>query len=114
MAVGNLKNFRRDWPGIVVIKAMYQGGKGLDVSGQAGEEKHRLAVRNRTKAVRPEQIRIAVGDLWQKQNRRKGGVRVFGSESGDYSARISNHFRPDSSQKATCMNEGPFRPSSSI
>src|ERR1700676_332361 len=60
VAMGNLKNLRRDRPGIVVIEAVNQGGKGLDVRGQAGEKVNRLAIGHRKIAVRSEQIRIVI------------------------------------------------------
>ena len=66
--VGNLKNLRGDRPGIVVIQAMHQWGKGLDVCRQPREEEDCLAIRNGKIAVRSKQIRITVAELRQEQD----------------------------------------------
>ena len=70
VAVGNLKNLRGDRPWIVVVQAVHQGGKGLDIGGQSREKENGPAIRNRKKAVRSEQIRVAIAKVRQEQNRR--------------------------------------------
>ena len=65
-----LKDFRGDWPWIVVIQTVHQGGKGLDIGGQSREKENGAAIRNGKKAVRSEQIRVTIAKVRQEQNRR--------------------------------------------
>ena len=76
VAVRNLKDLRGNRPGIVVVQAMDQGGKGLDVGRQPREKENRLAIRNGKIAVRSEQIRIAVAKVRQEQDEDKVGSKL--------------------------------------
>ena len=99
----DLENLRRDRPGIVVVQAEDQGGKGLDIRRQSRETKNGPAIRDGEIAVRPEQICVPVTKLGQEQNRGEGGIKTLEAKRGDHSGGVSDDFRLDDSEKPTCM-----------
>ncbi len=64
-ALPDLKDLRGDWPGIVVVQAVDQRGKGLDIRCQPWKTENRLAIGNGKIAIRSEQARITVSQVGQ-------------------------------------------------
>ena len=105
MAVCDLKNFGGDRPGIVVVQAVDQCGKGLDVCRQPRKTEDRSAIRNRKIAVRSKQIRIPVADIGQEQDRRERRIKTLKSKCSDHSVGVSDDFRLHYSEKAASVVE---------
>src|ERR1700730_18142841 len=98
--VPDLKDLRGNWPRIVVVQAVDQRGKGLDVGRQPRETENRLAIRNGKIAIRSEQVCIPVSKVGQEQDARQCWVKTLQAECGDHSIGVSDGFRLDYSEKS--------------
>ena len=67
-SIRDLKNLRGDRPRIVVVEAVHQRGKGLDVRRQTREKEDGLPIWDRKVAVGSEQISITIADIRQEQD----------------------------------------------
>jgi hypothetical protein len=62
-SIDDLKNLNGDRPRIVVVQAMDQRSKGLDVRSQPGQEKYRSTVWDGKVTIGSEQVGISVAQL---------------------------------------------------